>query len=75
MQLLFAVLAAAAGRRPSGRGALASVQLPRAVARHRAILLAWQPPVVSMATEGGMGIRRAGQLMSLLYTNRASPHS
>lgn len=51
MQLLLAVLAAAAGRRPPGRRALAGVELPGAVARHGAVLLAWQPPAVSMATQ------------------------
>lgn len=51
VQLLLAVLAAAARRRPAGRRALAGVELPGAVARHGAVLLAWQPPAVSMATQ------------------------
>lgn len=51
VQILFAVLAAAACCRPSGRGAFAGVQLPWAVTRYWAILLTWQPSVVAMATE------------------------
>lgn len=39
MELLFASLAAAAHGRPPGGRALARVQLPRAVARHRPVLL------------------------------------
>lgn len=51
VQLLLAVLAAASRGRPPGRRALAGVELPGAVARHGAVLLAWQPPAVSMATQ------------------------
>lgn len=39
MELLFASLAAVAQRRPPGGRALASVQLPGAMTRHRPVLL------------------------------------
>lgn len=51
VQLLLSSLAAVADRCPSGRGALARVQFPRAVTGHRPVLLVWQAPVVSTATE------------------------
>lgn len=69
--LLLAVLAAAARRRPPGRRALAGVQLPGAVTRHRAVLLTWQPSTESpWQQEGGRGKgerggERRGQLVSL----------
>lgn len=41
VELLFASLAAVAQRCPPGGGALASVQLPGAMTRHRPVLLVW----------------------------------
>lgn len=68
VQLLLSSLAAVAHRCSSGRGTLARVQFARAVTGHRPVLLIWQAPVVSMATEKDNELKkRKGRNLEMVH--------